>query len=108
MQPGEETGTEAADQMLRVADNPDEHRYEAHMGDQLAGFSEYLVAPGRIIFTHTKVDPDLEGRGIGSRLVRFELDDVRRRGLKVTPRCPFVRAFIERHPDYQDLVSYGR
>jgi len=90
---------------LRLADNPAEGRYEAHLGDRLAGFSEYIVAPGRLIFTHTVVDPELEGRGIGSRLVKFELEDVRRRGLKLTPRCPFVRAYIARHRDYQDLVS---
>ena len=101
-----ETATSAtATDELRLADNPAETRYEAHLGDRLAGFSEYVVAPGRLIFTHTVVDPELEGRGIGSKLVKFELDDVRRRGLKLTPRCPFVRAYIARHRDYQDLVS---
>ncbi|MDP8904518.1 MAG: N-acetyltransferase [Chloroflexota bacterium] len=93
------------DDELRLADNPAERRYEAHLGERLAGYSEYVMAPGRLTFTHTVVDPDLEGRGIGSRLVRYELDDVRGRGLKVTARCPFVRAYIDRHPDYQDLVS---
>jgi len=97
-------GATATDE-LRLADNPAEKRYEAHVGARLAGFSEYVVAPGRLIFTHTVVDPQLEGQGIGSKLVKFELDDVRRRGLKLTPRCPFVRAYIARHRDYQDLVS---
>lgn len=108
MNPRDEISADEPGEHLSLADNPAERRYEAHLGERLAGFSEYLLAPGRVIFTHTVVDPDLEGRGIGSRLVRFELDDVRRRGLSVTPRCPFVRAFIERHPDYQDLVSYGQ
>ena len=90
---------------LRVADNPGAKRYEAMLGDRLAGYSEYILRPGRVIFTHTIVDPELEGRGIGSGLVRGELDDVRRRDLKVTPMCPFVRAFIERHPEYEDLVA---
>ena len=90
---------------LEVVDNPEASRYEALLGDRVAGFSEYLVKPGRLVFTHTIVEPEFEGRGFGSKLVREELDDVRRRGLKVTPLCPFVRAFIRRHPEYQDLVA---
>ena len=90
---------------LRISENPGASRYEALLGDRVAGFSEYIVKPGRLVFTHTIVEPEFEGRGIGSKLVREELDDVRRRGLKVTPLCPFVRAFIRRHPEYQDLVA---
>jgi predicted GNAT family acetyltransferase len=96
--------TPAAD-AISVADNPAASRYEAHLGDRVAGFSEYVTKPGRLVFTHTIVEPEFEGRGIGSKLVRDELDDVRRRGLKVTPLCPFVRAYIRRHPEYQDLVA---
>ena len=88
-----------------VADNPEASRYEAHLDGQIAGFSEYLSKPGRLVFTHTIVEPEFEGRGIGSKLVREELDDVRRRGLKVTAICPFVRAYIRRHAEYQDLVA---
>jgi predicted GNAT family acetyltransferase len=54
---------------------------------------------------HTEVEPEWEGRGVGSELVRGALDDVRARGLKVRPLCPFVRAFIERHSEYLDLVA---
>ena len=89
---------------LRIADNPDESRYEAYLDGQVAGYSEYVMRHGRIMFTHTVVDPELEGRGIGSQLVREELDDVRRRGLMVIAKCPFVRAYIQRHPEYQDLL----
>jgi predicted GNAT family acetyltransferase len=90
---------------LQVADKPDAKRYEARLGDRVAAYSEYVLRPGRVVFTHTIVEPELEGRGIGSSLVRAELDDVRQRGLKVTPLCPFVRTFIRRHPEYQDLVA---
>jgi uncharacterized protein len=90
---------------ITVADNPQLSRYEAILDGQVAGFSEYLTRPGRLVFTHTIVEPVFEGRGIGSKLVREELDDVRRRGLKVTPLCPFVRAYIRRHSEYQDLVA---
>jgi len=90
---------------IRVADNPEASRFEAYLDGQVAGFSEYLTKPGRLIFTHTVVEPEYEGQGVGSKLVREELDDVRKRGLKVTPACPFVRAYIRRHQEYQDLVA---
>jgi predicted GNAT family acetyltransferase len=57
------------------------------------------------VFTHTEVQPEAEGKGVASELIRRALDDVRRRGLSAVPLCPFVRAFIARHPDYQDLVA---
>lgn len=94
----------ADDQELRVADNPEARQYEVHLGDRMVGFAEYRLAPGRVIFTHTVVDPSLEGQGIGSRLARGALDDVRARGLWVTPYCPFIRSYIRRHPEYADLV----
>jgi predicted GNAT family acetyltransferase len=90
---------------LRIVDNPELRRYEAYLDDELAGFSDYRLAPGRVVFTHTEVDPRYGGRGIGSHLVRAELDESRRRGLKVTPVCPFVRAFMRRHADYHDLLN---
>jgi predicted GNAT family acetyltransferase len=89
---------------IRVTNNPEENRYEAWLGDVVAGFSEYKLRPGRIVFTHTIVEPEYEGRGIASKLVREELDDARGRGLKVTPLCPFVRSYIRRHPEYEDMV----
>ena len=90
---------------VQIRDNTEYRRYEARLDGQLAGFSQYRLRPGQLVFTHTKVDPAFEGRGVGSRLVRWELDDARRRGLKVVPVCPFVRAFIERHDDYADLLA---
>ena len=87
---------------VEVRDDPERHRYEARLDGVLAGFADYRLRPGRIVFTHTEVD--VEGRGVGSALVRGALDDVRRRGLKVTPLCPFVRSFLDRHPEYADLT----
>jgi predicted GNAT family acetyltransferase len=91
-----------------VADHPEQHRYEARLGDRVAAFTAYRLIGGRIVFLHTETDPAFEGRGIGSRLVREALDDVRRRGLRVTAKCPFVAAWLKRHPDYDDLVSPSR
>jgi predicted GNAT family acetyltransferase len=90
--------------MIEVTDNPDERRYEAHLDGELAGFAEYRDAPGRRIFTHTEVADEFEGHGVGGALAAGALDDVRGRGLAVVPRCPFIAGYIERHPEYADLV----
>ena len=86
-----------------VRDNTELHRFELALDDRTA-FSQYKLAPGTIIFMHTEVPKELEGHGIGSRLVRGELDVARARGLKVVARCPFVAAYIKKHPEYQDLL----
>jgi predicted GNAT family acetyltransferase len=88
-----------------VRDAPEASRYEARVGDQVAGFSRYVLADGVFVFTHTEVDPAFEGQGVGGTLVRGALDDVRRRGALVVAQCPFVHAFIDEHPAYQDLVT---
>ncbi len=99
---------------LEVQDAPDDQRYEARTGGELAGFAAYTAATPEeggggpvLVFTHTEVDPAFEGQGVGGTLVRGALDDVRRRGAQLVPRCSFVRAFVERHAEYQDLVYHG-
>lgn len=87
-----------------VMDRPDRERYEIKADGELAGFVDYTLAPGTITFTHTEIDGSFEGKGVGSALVRQALDDVRERQLTVSPVCPFVGAWIERHPDYLDLL----
>jgi predicted GNAT family acetyltransferase len=95
---------------IEVRDEPESSRYAAYVDGELAGFSEYTLDAerGRIVISHTEVDDAFEGHGVGSALVRGELDDVRRRRLRVVAQCPFVKAWIERHPDYQDLVKPPR
>lgn len=73
--------------------------------DSATGFLTYDLGDGRIVFTHTIVPPELEGRGIGGRIVKAGLDHARAEGLKVVPQCSFVRAYIDRHEDYRDLVA---
>lgn len=89
---------------LTVADNPDESSYDAYLDGRLVGVAAYQLEPDKITFTHTEVDEAYEGEGVGSALARFALDDARRRGLAVEPRCPFIASWIDRHPDYRDLV----
>jgi predicted GNAT family acetyltransferase len=89
-----------------VTDNPEQHRFEAHLDGELAGFALYALRPGAIVFVHTEVDPAFEGKGIGSSLVRQSLDQVRERGgLEVFPLCPFYKAWLGKHPEYDDLVN---
>ncbi len=87
-----------------VADNPDERRYEITVDGEVAGFAQYGVRPGLIAFVHTEIADGHEGQGLGSKLIRFALDDARARGLHVLPFCPFVNGYIQRHPDDADLV----
>ena len=91
---------------VQVTDNPGESRFEARVGGELAGFAAYETAEGLIAFTHTEVFDAFEGQGVGSALARGALDEVRAEGSrKVLPRCPFIRGWIDKHPDYQDLVD---
>ncbi|MCW2797965.1 GNAT family N-acetyltransferase [Nocardioides sp.] len=92
---------------IETRDNAEEHRYEARIDGELAGFAAYdLKGDNVIIFTHTEVDDAFEGKGVGGALARFALDDVRAGGTRrVVARCPFIKAWIEKHPNYQDLVA---
>jgi predicted GNAT family acetyltransferase len=92
------------DDDLQVSDNPEQHRYEGWLGEELVGYVAYRLRPDEITLMHTEVTLAAEGRHIGSRLVQQTLDDIRKRGLRVVPMCPFVRGYIKRHPDYADLV----
>jgi hypothetical protein len=87
-----------------VRDNPARHRFELEVDGHLA-VAVYSLAPGVITFIHTEVPEALAGRGVGSRLAKGALAQVRARGLKVVPRCPFVRGYIEKHPEWQDLLA---
>jgi len=88
-----------------VADAPSRQRFEIRDGDRVAGFSEYRRRGNVIAFIHTEVDPDYEGKGVGSGLISAALDIARDDGATVLPFCPFVRAYIAKHPDpYLDLV----
>jgi predicted GNAT family acetyltransferase len=91
---------------LRIEDDPATSRYRLWLGDEFAAYGEYEDEPGRRIFTHTVVRPKFEGRGIGSRLAKFAVEDARAQGLRITPVCPFIRSWLERHHDYDSIVDF--
>jgi uncharacterized protein len=90
---------------VEIADHPEQTKYEARLDGTVVGVAAYRLGEDLIAFTHTEVDPEQRGQGIGEALARFALDDARQRGLAVHPRCSFIRAFIEQHPDYADLIA---
>ncbi len=88
-----------------VIDNRDAKRFEAHVNGKLAGVTEYIPLPGKIIATHTEVSPGFEGQGVASRLVSKTLDVLRSEGRLIQPLCPYVAAYLRRHPEYDDVVD---
>jgi predicted GNAT family acetyltransferase len=90
---------------VRVVDNAAKHRYEAYVDGDPVGFLYYREGDEGLVLVHTEVDEEFEGRGVGGQLVAGALEHVRKRGLSVTPVCPFATSYIERHPEYADLVA---
>ena len=90
--------------MDSVIDNRAEQEFELVVDGHRA-FAAYQLEEGKIVFTHTVVPKAIEGRGVASKLIKAALDSARDRGLRVVPLCPFVKAYIERHPEYQALVA---
>ena len=91
-----------------VRENEAEHRFEIWIDGELAGQTVYQGTGPTLPFVHTEIDERFGGQGLGSVLIREALDTVRARGGQVLPHCPFVKRFIEKHPDYLDLVPAAR
>lgn len=89
---------------IEVVDNPEAGRYEARV-DSRTAVLEYRLDDGELLLAHTEVPEELEGQGIGSALARHALEDARSRGLSVRVRCPFVRGYVRRHPEFEDLLA---
>jgi predicted GNAT family acetyltransferase len=87
-----------------VKNHPAENRFELHVGGHIAA-TYYKKAPGVITFIHTEVPEALGSQGIGSKLIRGALEAVRNEGLRVVPQCPFVAAYMKKHPEFNDLLN---
>ncbi|GAA1838896.1 GNAT family N-acetyltransferase [Agromyces salentinus] len=90
---------------IEIVRDDAQRRYELTVDGVQAGIAAFVATPGRIVFTHTVVRPEFEGRGLGSRLARFVLDDAVARGERIVPRCPFIADYLGRHPEYEASVD---
>lgn len=89
---------------MKVVNNEERKRYELHVDNQIA-FVDYLVDNNNVVYlTHTETPIELEGRGIASELIKQTLQDIKDKGVKMTPLCPFVIAYIRKHPEWGTLV----
>ena len=92
---------------IEIERNDEASRYELTVDGEGAGYAAFRTNPGRVTFTHTVVQPEFEGQGLGSRLAKFVLDDAVARGETIVPVCPFITAYLNRHPDdYEGSVSW--
>ena len=92
---------------MHLVDAPELDRYEARLGDdpELVALLDYRLMERVIALLHTEVMPGYEGQGVGSRFAKAVFDDVRERGLKIIPKCPFILRWLERHPEQHDLLA---
>ena len=90
----------------RVVDAAEEHRFELPGDGEDVAILQYRRSPGMLHLLDTQVPPSLEGKGYGSALVRFALEQARREGVTVGAVCPFVRRWLQRHPEYAEMVRY--
>ncbi len=88
---------------LPIRNNEADGAFEIELDGHVAKL-EYVRRGDVIYYPHTFVPRELEGHGIAARLAKYALDYARANGLSVVPRCPYVRSYLERHPEYQDLV----
>jgi predicted GNAT family acetyltransferase len=95
---------EESDAMSEIVNNRAHHRFELAVEGHIAA-TYYQIVDSVITFVHTEVPPELGGKGIGSKLIRGALDQVRSEGLKVVAQCPFVKAYIDKHGEYADLLK---
>jgi uncharacterized protein len=89
---------------LQVTDNPEQEQYEIRADGEIAGFLQYHLRDGVIAFLHTETDRRFRGQGVAGRLIQSSLEAARDRHLAVLPYCPFVRRWLDEHPEYADLV----
>ena len=90
---------------ITFADNTGAHHFELRKAGAVAAYAEYELEKGAVRITHTEVLPGNEGQGLGSKLAKFALGEVRNRGVKVIAQCEFIAGYIAKHPEYADLLA---
>ena len=91
----------------KLIDNVALHQYEFRIGDLIPRIDFIKTKNGEIYLTHTEVPSALEGKGVGSSLVRLALEDIERQQLRLVPLCPFVAGYVQKHPEWKRLVMEG-
>ncbi|MBA1279633.1 MULTISPECIES: GNAT family N-acetyltransferase [Pseudomonadaceae] len=94
-----------SDNNAKVRHDKDQQRYLLDIEGETLGFAAYREDGDSLVFTHTEVDPSLEGQGMGSVLIRQSLDDARQRSKRIVPVCGFVAAYVKKHPDWNDIID---
>jgi predicted GNAT family acetyltransferase len=94
-----------ANDEIDVRFDSDGRRFEVFLDGLKAGHVRFRDEAGVRTFVHTQIDPEFEGKGLGGELIRAAFDQTRAAGLRVIPECPFVKSFIEKHPEYGELVA---
>jgi uncharacterized protein len=87
------------------ADNPSSSQYEIRLDGQVAALAEYRLQDDRMTLVHTEVLPGHEGKGLASRLARQVMEDARSRGLGLKLECSFMQNYVNKHPEYSDLLK---
>ena len=88
-----------------VEDNRARSRFEVLVDGELGGFATYRQREDVVFVTHSEVDPRFRGRGVGAELARQTLDLLRERGARVVPACPFFAEYVQKHPEYNDILE---
>jgi predicted GNAT family acetyltransferase len=96
---------QSAGDRIELLNNVGRQQYEIHLNGTRVGLASYVERNGVTVIPHTETLPAFGGRGLASRLVAYALDDIRSRGGKVDPACPFVADYLRKHPGYQDLLA---
>lgn len=91
---------------MEVINNTDRKRFELQIEDKTA-FIEYIRTTDKLFLTHTEVPKELEGQGIGSKMVVHAFNFIKADNLKLVPLCPFVAAYLKRHPEWKNILAEG-
>ncbi|GAB2616106.1 hypothetical protein Aab01nite_28770 [Paractinoplanes abujensis] len=88
-----------------VRDHPDQHRFELTVDGELGGMAVYRIRDGVVVVTHSEIDRRFRGQGLGNVLAQRTLDELRTRGARVYPACPFFAKYVAEHPEYDDIIE---
>ena len=89
---------------VEVVHNPAQKRFEMQLGDQIA-MVKYILGSSEIIFTHTEVPEEFEGHGVASKIAKVAVEYAKAQGMRIRPLCPYMSAYIKRHPEYQSITA---